>query len=106
MEMVWFFIVAIGFWLPDPIPWLVIAVVMVALRRWWGRRPAFVVAVALGAVAGEVTMFCLGKCQVAETDSLVFAAFIALCDALIAAFFISGLLDLVAALLARRIAPK
>lgn len=106
MEIAWFFIFAIGFWLLDPIPWLVIAVVMAALRRWWGRRPAFVVAVLLGAVAGEVTMFCLGRCQVGETDSLVYAAFIALCDALIAGFFISGLLDGVAALLARRTAPK
>ena len=101
IETVWFFVVITGFWLFDPVPWLVIAVTMLLLRRHDPRK-VFLVSVVLGGATGLAVMNCLGGCQFLGFASLGVAILVALIDAAIAAFFVAGLFKLVRQLANRR----
>ena len=94
MEILSAYFLAIGVWLLDPVPWLVIVLAMLFLQSWLGPRKVLLVSVVLGGAAGFAVMCSIGGCEVASLGALGTAAFQALSAALIMALFVAGLLKL------------
>ena len=92
-EIVGYHVLAIVYWLIDPIPWIVIAFALLLLRRW--PRWAFVVSVVLGTATGLAIMCCINGCSYPGHASFGFAAVWALVDAIIQALVLAALFRLV-----------
>ncbi len=92
VEILSYNLLAIAYWLIDPIPWIVIAFALLLLRR--RPRWAFLVSVVLGAATGLAIMCCITGCKYPGHASFGIAAVWALVDAIIQALVLSALFRL------------
>ena len=94
LDTLWFLFGGIGYWLLDPVSWLVIVLAMLFLPQRLGARMVFLVSVVLGSAAGFAVMCSIGDCEAASPGTLGIAAFWAMSAACIVALIVAGLLRL------------
>ena len=91
-ETLGYLVLGIGYWLLDPIPWIVIAFALLLLRRW--PRRAFFVSIVLAAAVGLAVMCCINGCSYPGHGSFGIGAFWALVDAIIQTLILAALFRL------------